>query len=79
MVSLSSTPLYCYRFLASHYTNRVPEKAIFRLVTVYNTNISRQCKLTIQIESMQDKIIYSWKRNGKRTITSMGHHTKTKT
>jgi hypothetical protein len=32
----------------------VPEKAIFRSVTVYNTNLSSQCNLLAQIEQVQD-------------------------
>ena len=60
---------YCDRFLESHSTNMLPEKALFVLVTVYNTNLSSQWKLTVQIKLMQDKMIFLWKRNGKRTIT----------
>ena len=33
----------------------VPEKVIFRSVTVYNKNLSSQCNLPAQIESVQDK------------------------
>jgi len=32
----------------------VPEKAIFRSVTVYNINSSSQCNLLAQIEQVQD-------------------------
>ena len=35
--------------------NLVPEKAIFRSVTVYNKNLSSQCNLNAQIEKVQDK------------------------
>jgi hypothetical protein len=33
----------------------VPEKVIFQSVTVYNKNLSSQCNLPAQIESVQDK------------------------
>jgi len=33
----------------------VPEKVIFRSVTVYSKNLSSQCNLPAQIESVQDK------------------------
>jgi hypothetical protein len=32
----------------------VPEKAIFRSVTVYNTILSSQCNLSVQIEPLHD-------------------------
>jgi hypothetical protein len=35
--------------------NLVPEKAIFRSVTVYNKNLSSQYNLNAQIEKVQDK------------------------
>jgi hypothetical protein len=35
----------------------VPEKAIFRLVTVNSKNLSSQCNLLAQIEEVQDKHI----------------------
>ena len=36
----------------------VPEKAIFRSVTVYNKNLSSQYNLPAQIEQVQDKKLF---------------------
>ena len=40
----------------SHVTG-VPEKSIFRSVTVYNKNVSNRCSLPAQMEQVQDKLV----------------------
>ena len=54
--------------LIRQHVEGIPEKAIFRAVTVYNKNVSCQFNLLAQIEQVQDINHYS---DYKRRLTIM--------